>query len=198
MAALANRSADSLVRADSGPGLPRLRDVHRRWHLLARRIHQSLEPAHRLVFGYGLIAWEFSEGARNWAFPGLIAGVMGATAGLGGDSPHVYLPVIRLVFVAMSLGVALGIYRLARIWSASEEAAAAGAAAWALAAPSIYFAHRAMSENAATFAAVWGVGFLLAPTPLRPGRRSLLVPRSGWARRCSACRSCSAFRWACS
>ena len=71
-------------------------------------IHQSLEPAHRLVFGYGLIAWEFSEGARNWAFPGLIAGLMGATAGLGGDSPHIYLPVIRLVFVAMSLGVALG------------------------------------------------------------------------------------------
>ena len=30
-------------------------------------IHQSLEPAHRLVFGYGLIAWEFIEGARNWA-----------------------------------------------------------------------------------------------------------------------------------
>ena len=131
-------------------------------------IHQSLEPAHRLVFGYGLIAWEFSEGARNWAFPGLIAGLMGATAGLGGDSPHIYLPVIRLVFVAMSLGVALGIYRLARIWSASEEAAAAGAAVWALAAPSIYFAHRAMSENAATFAAVWGVGFLLAPLASRP------------------------------
>jgi GPI mannosyltransferase 3 len=131
-------------------------------------IHQSLEPAHRLVFGYGLIAWEFSDGARNWAFPGLIAAVMGATASLGGDSPHIYLPVIRFVFVAMSLGVALGIYRLARIWRASEEAAAAGAAAWALAAPSIYFAHRAMSENAATFAAVWGVGFLLGPLASRP------------------------------
>src|SRR6186713_1946665 len=95
-------------------------------------IHQSLEPAHRLVFGYGLIAWEFSEGARNWAFPGVIAGLMRATAALGGDRPHIYLPVIRLVFVAMSLGTALGIYRLARGWGASEEAAAAGAAVWAL------------------------------------------------------------------
>ena len=75
-------------------------------------IDLSLEPAHRLVFGYGLIAWEFSEGARNWAFPGLIAGLMSATAGLGGDSPQIYLPVIRLVFIAMSLGVALGIDRL--------------------------------------------------------------------------------------
>ena len=126
-------------------------------------IHQSLEPAHRLVFGYGLVAWEFAEGARNWAFPGLIAGVMRTSAALGGDSPQVYLLVIRFVFVAMSLGTALGIYWVARAWRASENAAAAGAAAWALAAPSIYFAHRAMSENAATLAAVWAVALLLAP-----------------------------------
>src|SRR3954447_8881518 len=26
-------------------------------------IYQSLEPAHRLVFGYGLVAWEFIDGA---------------------------------------------------------------------------------------------------------------------------------------
>ena len=126
-------------------------------------IHQSLEPAHRLVFGYGLVAWEFAAGARNWAFPGFIAGVLRTSATLGGDSPQVYLLVIRLVFVAMSLGTALGIYRVARGWRASESAAAAGAAAWALAAPSIYFAHRAMSENAATLAAVWAVPLLLAP-----------------------------------
>jgi hypothetical protein len=138
-------------------------------------IHQSLEPAHRLVFGYGLVAWEFSEGARNWAFPGFVAALMGVAAGLGGDSPHIYLAVIRLVFVAMSLGTALGIYRLARVWGASEEAAAAGAATWALAAPSIYFAHRAMSENAATAAAVWAVAFVLA----RPAaRRSLWLGAS--------------------
>jgi hypothetical protein len=108
---------------------------------------------------------------------------MGATAGLGGDSPHIYLPVIRLVFVVMSLGTALGIYRLARGCGASEESAAAGAAVWALAAPSIYFAHRAMSENAATVAAVWAVGFLLALDSAqarapRASRRSLWLGAS--------------------
>src|SRR3989442_2829366 len=36
-------------------------------------IFQSLEPAHRLVFGYGLYAWEFVDGARNWAFPAFVA-----------------------------------------------------------------------------------------------------------------------------
>jgi hypothetical protein len=130
-------------------------------------IHQSLEPAHRLVFGYGLVAWEFSEGARNWAFPGVIAGLMRACVALGADSPHIYLTVIRFVFVAMSLGAALGIYRLARVSGASEEAAAAGTAVWALAAPSIYFAHRAMSESAATVTAIWAVALLLAPQAAR-------------------------------
>jgi hypothetical protein len=138
-------------------------------------IHQSLEPAHRLVFGYGLVAWEFTAGARNWAFPGLVAALMKTSALLGGDSPRIYLPVIRFAFIAMSLGTALGIYRLARAWRASEEAAAAGAAVWALAAPSIYFAHRAMSENAATLVAVWGVAFLLGP---RGSRRSVWVGAS--------------------
>jgi hypothetical protein len=122
------------------------------------------------VFGYGLVAWEFSEGARNWAFPGLIAGVLGAVSGLGGDRPDVYLPVVRLAFVAMSLGTALGTYGLARVWKASEKAAAVGAAAWSLAAPAIYFAHRALSENGATVAAVWALVFLLAP---RASRRSV-------------------------
>jgi hypothetical protein len=138
-------------------------------------IHQSLEPAHRLVFGYGLVAWEFSEGARNWAFPGLIAGLLGAVASLGGDRPDAYLPAVRLAFVAMSLGTALGIYRLARVSNASEDAAAVGAAAWALAAPAIYFAHRALSENAATVAAVWALAFLLPP---RASRRSVWLGAS--------------------
>src|SRR5262250_3404042 len=39
-------------------------------------IYQSLEPAHRLVFGYGLIPWEFVQGARSWALPGLVAGLL--------------------------------------------------------------------------------------------------------------------------
>src|SRR5438034_11832689 len=36
-------------------------------------MHKSLEPAHRLVFGYGLVDWVFVEGGRKWLFPGTIA-----------------------------------------------------------------------------------------------------------------------------
>jgi hypothetical protein len=57
--------------------------------------------------------------------PRLVCGRPVGSATLGGDSPQVYLLVIRLVFVAMSLGTALGIYSVARAWRASENAAAA-------------------------------------------------------------------------
>lgn len=36
-------------------------------------IYQSLEQAHRAVFGYGLVPWEFRDGARSWLMPGLLA-----------------------------------------------------------------------------------------------------------------------------
>src|SRR5207248_3916311 len=33
-------------------------------------IFQATEPAHRLVFGYGIVAWEFQLGMRSWILPG--------------------------------------------------------------------------------------------------------------------------------
>jgi len=36
-------------------------------------IFQSLEQAHRLVFGYGVVPWEFRDGARSWLLPGLLS-----------------------------------------------------------------------------------------------------------------------------
>jgi len=37
-------------------------------------VFQSLEQAHRLVFGYGAVPWEFEYGARSWLLPGMLAG----------------------------------------------------------------------------------------------------------------------------
>jgi hypothetical protein len=36
-------------------------------------IYQSLEQAHRAVFGYGLVPWEFRDGARSWLLAGMLA-----------------------------------------------------------------------------------------------------------------------------
>jgi 4-amino-4-deoxy-L-arabinose transferase-like glycosyltransferase len=113
------------------------------------------------------LPWEFVEGARNWALPGLVAAAMKLSALAGGDSPEVYLPVVRLLFVALSMATAVGVYFLARRLGSSEAAAAAGAAAWALAAPAIYFAHRALGENVAAAAGVWAAALLLPRSSTR-------------------------------
>ena len=138
-------------------------------------VYQSLEPAHALAFGYGLLPWEFVEGARNWALPGLVALCLKLSALAGGDSPDVYLIVVRLVFAGISLAGAVGVYSLARRLGSSEPGAAAGAAAWALAAPAIYFAHRAMGENVAATAVVWAAALLL---PASGGRARVWIGAS--------------------
>ena len=35
-------------------------------------IYQSLEQAHRFAFGFGVVPWEFAEGARSWLLPGVL------------------------------------------------------------------------------------------------------------------------------
>jgi hypothetical protein len=47
-------------------------------------IFQATEQAHRLVYGTGLVPWEFQLGIRSWLLPGIIAGLMKA-ARLAGD-----------------------------------------------------------------------------------------------------------------
>ena len=130
-------------------------------------IYQSLEPAHRAVFGYGLVAWEFVEGARHWAFPGLLAGILFVARALGIDAPGGYLPLVRVLFILVATATALGVHRLARTLGASSVAAAAGASVFALAAPIVYFGHRAMSETASALPVVFG----LALTLESPGAR---------------------------
>ncbi len=124
-------------------------------------IYQSFEPAHALVFGHGLIPWEFVQGARNWALPGLVALLLKLCAIVGADQPAQYVVFVKEVFALVSLGAAWGAYRLARSFEVDEPWAAAGAAVVSLATPIIYFAPRAMSENATTVPVVWGLALLL-------------------------------------
>lgn len=124
-------------------------------------IYQSLEPAHRLVFGYGLVPWEFVDGARTWALPGFVALLFKLCSLVGATHAVQYITVVKGVFALLSLGAAGGVYRLVRVHRASETAAAAAAVAWALCVPSVYFAARAMSENAAAALAVWGLALVL-------------------------------------
>lgn len=124
-------------------------------------IYQSLEPAHRLAFGYGLRAWEYVDGARNWTFPALVAVVMKVASVFGASSPERYLWLLRMLFSAFGVVAAWGSYRLAIAYKAAPRLALAGAALFAFNAASLYFSHRAMSEVASLPLLVWGYVFLL-------------------------------------
>lgn len=133
-------------------------------------VYQSLEPAHRLVFGYGMVAWEFIDGARNWALPGFIAFWFKLSQLFMLDAPAQYLGVIRTVFVAIAVGSAYGVWRLAKAAGAEDLPAAVAAASLMLCAPAIYFSHRAMAENASALPVVLGLWLLLEKEPTRTDR----------------------------
>jgi hypothetical protein len=65
-------------------------------------VFQYLEQAHRIVFGDGLIPWEYQLGVRSWLFPGFLAGIL-ETARLVGDSPVVQNGAVALVLSLLSL-----------------------------------------------------------------------------------------------
>jgi GPI mannosyltransferase 3 len=138
-------------------------------------IYQSFEPAHHLVFGYGLLPWEFIQGARNWALPGFVAAVLKLCALSGFDSPLVYVRVTKIVFALASLGTAIGIFRLSKAYGAKDAAASFGASIFALCGLCLYFSHRAMSENATALPVIWGLAFVLEKSP---GRRRQIVGAS--------------------
>jgi GPI mannosyltransferase 3 len=65
-------------------------------------IYQTLEPAHRLAYGYGIVTWEWRDGIRSWLLPLLLAGVMRCTGWMGQGSDG-YLLAIRLLLAASSM-----------------------------------------------------------------------------------------------
>lgn len=123
-------------------------------------LYQSFEPAHRLVFGHGLVAWEFLEGARTWAVPGFVAVWLWLCKLVGAGTPTTYIPVVKLVFSLLSVGAAWGVYRLARVFGARELEASVAGATWSLCALALYFSPRAMSENLAAVLLVWGAALV--------------------------------------
>src|SRR5437763_10977323 len=70
-------------------------------------VFQTTEPAHRLAFGNGVVSWEWREGARNWAFPGMLAGIMRLTSWMAAGSAG-YVRAICVVSARASLLVVRG------------------------------------------------------------------------------------------
>ena len=137
--------------------------------LHADEIMQYLEQAHRLVFGNGVIHWEFFYGARSWLVPGLVAGVLALFDGVGLGEPGWYVGGVKLMFCAVSLLIPGGMYFFARQHfgeTAARVALIAGAFWYEL----VGFAHKPMTEFVAT-----AVAMALLALCVRP-----LRPRTAW------------------
>jgi len=97
--------------------------------LHADEIYQYAEQAHRLVFGQGVVPWEYRAGIRSWLFPGLLAGVMEAARPLGSG------PVVQNAAVAAFLSLlSLPGVACCMLWGRRAAGAAGGLAAGVLAA----------------------------------------------------------------
>jgi phosphatidylinositol glycan class B len=127
--------------------------------------YQSLEPAHRLVFGYGWQAWEFLEGARHWTLPAFVAGVMKVAALAGWD----HLAAVRTSFCAVGSLTALAVYALARAQGATRGSAAAVSTVFSLMGLAVYVAPRAMGETLSALPITLAFALLPSALPLPPG-----------------------------
>lgn len=110
-------------------------------------IHQSLEQAHRAVFGYGLLSWEFRDGARSWFFPGAIAALWQVASALGVDSSLTFVMLARLLMVACSVA-AIGFAAKLAADTQGTRAGLASAVILATFPPAVVFSYRGMSETA--------------------------------------------------
>jgi len=128
-------------------------------------IFQSIEPAHQRAFGYALLPWEYTSGARSWLLPMLLAPLLRLGAALGGDRPRAYLMLVRVVFVGLSVATTYGVYALGRKLRVSPARAVVGAALFALLPPAMLLAPRAFSENASALLIVFGAVLLADEDP---------------------------------
>lgn len=117
-------------------------------------IYQSLEPAHRFAFGYGIVAWEFQEGARSWLFPGLLGLVMKAASAIGVTSGRGIVLLTRLPIAALSLAGVYASMRLAQKARGGVGGELIAGVLVALFPVLVVFEHRALSETVAAPAVV--------------------------------------------
>src|SRR5436190_2272178 len=135
-------------------------------------VFQATEQAHRLVFGYGLVPWEFQLGMRSWLLPGSVAGLMELSRLLG-DGPDYYLPVIAASFALLASAPVICCFLWARR-GFGLASAFAGAAVVAIAPELVYFGARTFSETVAAHLLLIGC-FLLQPGYPDTSRRRLFT-----------------------
>jgi GPI mannosyltransferase 3 len=109
-------------------------------------VYQFLEPAFARVHGYGVLAWEWKSGLRNWAVPLLLAAVLRAASWLGLTDPWVARGLLAVPLWALQ---AWGLVSAARLGRRRAGPLAGWVSAFALGCLPIYvvFAGRTLGES---------------------------------------------------
>ncbi|MEL7114442.1 MAG: hypothetical protein AAGP08_02445 [Pseudomonadota bacterium] len=76
---------------------------------------QYYEPAHRLLYGYGIVTWEWLYGIRSWLIPLLIAGLMKVPNLVGLDGVEYYEFTVVLGLSALNTTMVIAMYRFAQM-----------------------------------------------------------------------------------
>ncbi len=108
-------------------------------------VYQVLEPAWYRAHGYGVLAWEWKEGIRNWAIPGLFSWLLRLCSALGIDHPLGYRTVLEVPQYALHLAALAAVERWSRRTLPMREAWLATALV-ALYRPVLDYAGRTLSE----------------------------------------------------
>ena len=128
-------------------------------------VFQALEPAHRLLTGFGVVSWEWREGIRSWLLPGFLAAIMSVArhAGLGTGG---VLAAVASVLAGASLVPVVLIWRAG--WAEAGLAGAlCAAAALALWPDLVYLGPRTLTEVQGGHLLILAAALAARPFPAR-------------------------------
>lgn len=123
-------------------------------------VYQSAEQAHRVVFGFGFVPWEWAQGARH----PLLAWLLAVWLKLVPGAPDV---TVRLAFALLGGLTTWPLALLARALGGTVRTSLSVALAWAFAGWPVLLGARGLSEVACALPLTWGVLFLVRGDPLR-------------------------------
>lgn len=109
-------------------------------------VYQFLEPAWYRVHGYGLMAWEWRDGMRNWAYPIVASWLLRLALVLGIEHPVGYRSLLALPQLALHAWGLWAVYRYVER-RAGSHAGLLGMVLVGVCGPVMVFAGRTLGES---------------------------------------------------
>lgn len=136
--------------------LPAIDALLRLGRLHPDEVYQSLDPAMQRAFGFGVMAWEWEVGLRNWATPGLFALLLKGAHALHIDDVMARRAILEVPQFLLHLASLVAVFRFSarRI---GPTLARYCVPLVGLYPPILWFAGRPMSESTSTAFILWGL-----------------------------------------